>query len=185
MDGSPAPAGTGEGSAGAGARFEVLYQRDWHAVVSLGWSLAGTRTAGEELAQDAFLDAYRRWEHVGALDDPGAWVRRAVANRAVSRRRHAEVVSRGSVRLATEARVRQGAAADEGSGDDGFWAAVRTLPARQAQCVALRYLEDRSIDDIAALLELRPATVRVHLMRGRQALARALGADGPAPEEDR
>jgi len=155
--------------------------------------LVGTRTAGEELAQDAFLDAYRRWDHVGALDNPGAWVRRAVANRAVSHRRHLRVVDRGAERLATEARVRQAAAGAPPEDDEDFWVAVRTLPARQAQCIALRYLEDRSIDDIAVVLEMRPPTVRVHLMRGRRAIARHLGLDpvpdpapapAPDPEED-
>jgi RNA polymerase sigma factor (sigma-70 family) len=163
---------------GVDGGFEELYQRDWAAVVALGWSLTGSRPVGEELAQDAFLDAYRRWSHVGMLANPGAWVRRAVANRAVSRHRHRRVVAEGAVRLATEARVRQGAVAQVDDDDEDFWAAVRSLPARQAQCVALRYLEDRSIDEIALVLDMRPATVRVHLMRGRRAIAEHL-ATGP------
>jgi RNA polymerase sigma-70 factor (ECF subfamily) len=60
---------------------------------------------------------------------------------------------------------------------EAFWRAVRALPSRQAQAVALHYLEDRSVKDIAAVLECAEATVRVHLHRGRQALAAALGED--------
>jgi RNA polymerase sigma-70 factor (ECF subfamily) len=59
--------------------------------------------------------------------------------------------------------------------DNEFWHAVRALPRRQAQCVALRYLEDRSVDDIAALLGIAAPTVRVHLHAGRAALAARLG----------
>jgi RNA polymerase sigma-70 factor (ECF subfamily) len=59
--------------------------------------------------------------------------------------------------------------------DDEFWSAVRGLPARQAQAVALHYLEDRSVADIAAVLGCAEATVKVHLHRGRLALARTLG----------
>ncbi len=163
--------------------FDDLYRADWRAVVALGWSLTGSRSVGEELAQDAFLDAYRRWSHVGGLDAPGAWVRRAVANRAVSHRRHLRVVDAGADRLAAEARVRQGAddVAPAAGLDPEFWGAVRALPERQAQCVALHYLEDRAVDDIAAVLDCRPATVRVHLHRGRLALARALGLTASAP----
>ncbi|HYI62760.1 MAG TPA: sigma factor [Acidimicrobiales bacterium] len=76
--------------------FEELYQADWRKVVALGWSLTGSRSVGEELAQDAFLDAYRRWSHVGRLEAPGAWVRRAVANRAVSHRRRLRVAASGA-----------------------------------------------------------------------------------------
>ena len=52
---------------------------------------------------------------------------------------------------------------------------MRSLPERQAQCVALHYLEDRSIDEIADILDCAPATVKVHLFRGRQTLADRLG----------
>ncbi|HEX7136134.1 MAG TPA: sigma-70 family RNA polymerase sigma factor, partial [Iamia sp.] len=162
--------------------FDELYRADWHAVVALGWSLTGSRAVAEELAQDAFLDAYRRWDHVGSLDRPGAWVRRAVANRAVSHRRHLRVVEAGAQRLTTAARVAQDAAASPPDTDPDFWTAVRALPERQAQTIALHYLEDLGIEDIAVLLAMRASTVRVHLSRGRRALARTLSTI--APEED-
>lgn len=159
-----------------GSDFDTLYRGEWRAVVALGWTLSGSRLVGEELAQDAFLDAFRRWDHVGALEAPGAWVRRAVANRAVSHRRHLRVVAAGTERLAGDAAAqqRQGPDADGSLPDPAFWAAVRALPERQAQCIALRYLEDRGTDEIAAVLDMKPATVRVHLHRGRLALARTL-----------
>jgi RNA polymerase sigma factor (sigma-70 family) len=177
------------GTVGAGRpdpAFDDLYRTDWHPVVALGWSLTGSRAAGEELAQDAFLDAYRRWDHVGRLDRPGAWVRRAVANRAVSLRRHLRVVETGTAHLETAARVAQAAADDPPpAADPVFWAAVRDLPERQAQTIALHYLEDMAIEDIAALLDMRASTVRVHLSRARRTLARTLTpADLGTPEED-
>ena len=56
-----------------------------------------------------------------------------------------------------------------------FWAAVRALPERQAQCVALHYLEDRPVAEIATILEMAEGTVKSHMHRGRQALAHQLG----------
>ena len=160
--------------------FEDLYRADWRPVVALGWTLTGDRSVAEELAQEAFLAAYRRWDAVGRMDQPGAWVRRAVANRSVDHHRRTRVAAVGADRLASAERVRQqqggtSGGAIDGLGDEVFWAAVRALPERQAQCVALHYLEDRAVDEIAAVLDCRPATVRVHLHRGRQALARSLG----------
>ena len=61
--------------------------------------------------------------------------------------------------------------------DPSFWEAVRSLPARQAQCIALYYLEDRPPSEIAVLLGIAEPTVRVHLHRGRTALATRLGED--------
>ncbi len=169
--------GSREGGGAEHPGFDDLYRAHWHRVVALGWTLTGSRAAGEELAQDAFLDAYRRWDHVGGLERPGAWVRRAVANRATSHRRHLRVVEAGVVRLATAARTAQSAhdtASAPPDTDPDFWAAVRALPERQAQAIALHYLEDMGIDDIAALLDCRASTVRVHLSRGRRTLARTL-----------
>ncbi len=66
--------------------------------------------------------------------------------------------------------------------DHEFWEAVRALPARQAQAIALHYLEDRPVAEIAEILGCAPATVKVHLHRGRRALADTLA---PVAEEGR
>lgn len=49
--------------------------------------------------------------------------------------------------------------------------------------MALHYLEDRSIAEIAEVLDCRPSTVKVHLHRGRLALAKRLARlDGAADQ---
>jgi RNA polymerase sigma-70 factor (ECF subfamily) len=162
--------------------FDALYRREWAGLVGLGWSLTGSWAVAEELAQDAFADAYRRWSEVGRLDRPGAWVRRAVVNRAASSARHRDVERRGHLRLAGRAATEADRPSSDRTGDEGadrvddpaFWAAVRSLPDRQAACVALHYLEERSVDEIAEIVGCRPATVKVHLHRGRKALAERL-----------
>ncbi len=58
--------------------------------------------------------------------------------------------------------------------------AVRRLPRRQREVIALTLLEDRSIAETAAILGCGEETVRTHLRRGRQALAVTLGL----PEDD-
>jgi len=166
--------------------FDALYQREWSGLLALGWSLTGSWSAAEELAQDAFADAYRRWSEVGRMDKPGAWVRRAVVNRAASHHRHRRVEDRAAphLRAANHAPDPTGDGATDRVGDPAFWSAIRALPERQAACVALHYLEDRSVDDIADILDCRASTVKVHLHRGRQALARTLDAvSGPNPGE--
>jgi RNA polymerase sigma-70 factor (ECF subfamily) len=164
----------------AAGGFEAFYRREWHAVTALAWSLTGSWPVAEELAQEAMADAYRRWDHVGGLDRPGAWVRRAVANRATSHHRRRGVEHRGLARWSARSEADHrpdttGDGAIEGVGDPVFWSALRSLPERQAQCLALHYLEDRAVADVADVLGCRAATVKVHLHRGRRALAALLG----------
>lgn len=58
-----------------------------------------------------------------------------------------------------------------------FWSHVRRLPKRQAQVIALHYLEDLPVAEIAEILECAPGTVKVHLHKGRQKLADRLGVE--------
>ena len=151
--------------------FDELFAAEYRRVVGLAVVLCGRRAVAEEVAQDAFVAAYRNWNKVSGYDDPGAWVRRVAVNLATSTLRRRTREARALVRLAG----RREQPADESIGDDDFWIAVRALPRRQAQCVALRYLEDRSVADIAEVLGIAEATVRVHLHEGRRALATRLG----------
>ena len=59
--------------------------------------------------------------------------------------------------------------------DAEVWRAVRALPRRQAQVIALRYVADASVAEIARTLGLAEGTVKAQLHRGRQSLAARLG----------
>ena len=168
-----APLLVGVDDSGGTMTFEELYRRDFTAVVGLVYALSGRRHVAEELAQEAFLAAHRAWHRIGVYDDPGAWVRRVAVNRAVSALRRRSAEARTLLRLSGQRPLPDPLPDDA----EAFWRAVRRLPTRQAQVIALHYLEDRSVKDIAAVLECAEATVRVHLHRGRQALATALGED--------
>ena len=161
--------------------FDRFYEREFRPVVALAYALSGSASGVEDLAQEAFLAAYREWDRVGRYDDPGAWVRRVVANRSVSawRRRVAEI--KALSRLVGGARAAPGGMEPA---NEEVWKAVRRLPRRQAQVVALRYLEDRPVEEIAGILECSVGTVKQHLSRARQALAARLGEErGEAADE--
>jgi len=151
--------------------LQGLYRRHYRSVVALAYALSGSRGAAEELAQEAFLEAHRAWDRIGGYDDPGAWVRRVVVNRSVSRVRRRVAEAKALARLAG----RRDLPAELPDPEAGFWEAVRRLPTRQAQAVALHYLEDRPVAEIAGILDISADTVKVHLHRGRRALAESLG----------
>ena len=119
-------------------------------VVGLAYVLCGDWGAAEDLAQDAFFAAYRQWSRLSTYDHPGAWVRRVVANRAVSRRRRLTSEAKAVTRLAGRRRP----TTDTAPIDDEVWAAVRRLPARQAQVFALTYVDDLSLEQVGAVLEI-------------------------------
>jgi RNA polymerase sigma-70 factor (ECF subfamily) len=155
--------------------FERFYEREYRSVVGLAYALSGSRSASEDLAQEAFIAAHRNWDRIGAYDKPEAWVRRIMSNLAVSRFRRRVSETKALTRLAGFGRE-QTSLPDLPAEAEAFWGSVRKLPKRQAQAIALHYLEDRSVADIANILECSPNTVKVHLHKGRQQLAERLGA---------
>lgn len=142
-------------------------------MIGLAYALSGSRVAAEDLAQEAFLVAHKQWEKVGRYEKPEAWVRRVVANMSVSlfRRKVREARALSKMR-GIDAYLPALPAEDE-----EFWRQVRALPKRQAQVIALHYLEDRSVLDIAEILECAEGTVKAHLHKGRARLAQRLGLD--------
>ncbi len=153
--------------------FEAFYARERSKVVGLAYVLSGSRLGAEDLAQDAFLAALGHWDRISVYDDPGAWVRRVVANRAVSRFRRAAAEARALLRLGSERRI-LGEIPTESA---AVWDAVRRLPRRQAQAVALRYLEGWPVADVAQILGCSENTIKTHLRRARRTLARRLGEE--------
>jgi RNA polymerase sigma-70 factor (ECF subfamily) len=159
-----------QGSPGS-SDFDAFARRERRPLVAFAWSLTGDRGVAEDLAQEALEAAWQRWADVGGYERPGAWARRVVANRAAGRGRRV-----GRERRAYGRWLGGRAEAVEPDMPDGrFWAEVRKLPERQAHAVALFYLEDLPVADIAAVLGCAEGTVKAHLHRGRLRLAHALG----------
>lgn len=142
-------------------------------MIGLAYALSGSRMAAEDLAQEAFIAAHRSWDKVGRYDKPEAWVRRVVANMSVSMFRRKSREAKALVRMKPEESYLPALPAEA----EEFWQEVRALPKRQAQTLALHYLEDRSIAEIAEILDCAENTVKVHLHKGRGRLAERLGLE--------
>lgn len=150
--------------------FEEFYRREYRQVLGLAYVLTGNESVAEDTAQEAFTAAYRQWGSIGEYDSPAAWVRRVACNHAASAVRRRIREAKALVRLA----LRTPTHIELDEGDAEFWRAVRRLPPRQAQTVALYYLEDYSVREIAAVLDCGEGTVKTHLSRARTAVARHL-----------
>jgi RNA polymerase sigma-70 factor, ECF subfamily len=170
--------GVGQADSGGGPDrgFDAFAREQRRALVAFAWTLTGDVGVAEDVAQDALHATWKAWDRDGGLRQPEAWARQVVANRAVDRVRRAGRERRALGLVG----ARPDPAVDLPTTDHEFWDAVRALPERQAQAIALHYLEDRPVAEIAEILGCAPATVKVHLHRGRRALADALA---PVSEE--
>lgn len=153
------------------ASFDAFYRLEFPRMVDVAYALSGSRLAAEDLAQDAMLAAHRNWDRVGGLDRPGAWVRRVVINKSASlfQRRRAEL--KALIRLAP---LRGSLPAVLDSDSEHVWQHVRRLPRRQAQAVALFYVDDLPVAEIADAMDCAENTVKAHLHQARQTLARTI-----------
>ena len=142
-------------------------------MIGLAYALSGSRSAAEDLAQEAFLAAHNAWDRVSQYEKPEAWVRRVVANKSVSMFRRKMSEAKALAQMKPESSYLPHIPAE----DDAFWKAVRALPKRQSQTIALHYLEEKSVAEIAEILECAEGTVKVHLHKGRQRLADRLGLE--------
>jgi RNA polymerase sigma-70 factor (ECF subfamily) len=159
-----------------GDSFETFYRREYRGLVALAYALVGGRQAAEDIAQDALTAAYRNWGRVSGMADPPAYVRRTVANMAASYFRRRLVEARSLMRLAGFPQP----APELDAVDEEFWAAVRRLPRRQAQAIALRYVYDCPVREVADVLGVSEGAVKRHLHLGRSALASDLNLTGAA-----
>ena len=148
--------------------YTTFFRAELRPLVALAAAIAGPDRA-EDIAQEALLRAHREWDRIARYDKPGAWVRRVTINLATSSRRRRLSERRALQRVA--ARRQLDAPPPE---IDGFWALVRRLPDRQAAAVALFYLDDLSIAEIADALDCAEGTAKAHLHQARHTLARHL-----------
>jgi RNA polymerase sigma-70 factor (ECF subfamily) len=161
-----------EPSAAPVRSYEGFFRAEYAPLVALAASISGDRSTAEDIAQEALSRAHQRWDRVSTYDKPGTWVRRVTINLALSSRRRVASQGRALLRVVAE---RPASLPPPPEPDTEIWKAVAALPDRQRAAVALHYLEDRSVQDIADILGCDPSTAKVHLHRGRKALAEQLG----------
>lgn len=133
------------------------------------------RDLGEQVAQEAFSRLYERWDSIESEEHALRFAYRTGLNLAASHHRR----ERRWARLATVRRSELPPAISSGHEDAvaarlEVFAALRRLSAQQRACVVL--VDYAGFDDRRAgeILGIAPATVRVHLTRGRRALRSAL-----------
>lgn len=144
-----------------GEDFEAWYRVERTALVRFAYLLSGDQHAAEDAVAEAIA---RCWPKIrrGRVDDPGAYVRRAIARRLIDAGRRAGVAKRhASLTTDDGGRVVVGDAVDHLV----LWPLVRALPFDQRVVVVLRFYLDKSESQIATELGIAPGTVKSRCAR--------------------
>ena len=150
--------------------FAEFYAAAWGDCLRIIMISVADRPLAEDLVADAFTRAWESWQKVRELAEPRAWVIRTAMNARVSWwRRHRREVALDSQDTT--------AATSQGLGLDSFLvAALRRLPVRQREVIALRLLLDLDTSTTAEMLGISGSTVTTHLQRAIGALRRDIPA---------
>ncbi|MFG3604226.1 RNA polymerase sigma factor [Micromonospora chersina] len=159
-----------------GELISELYAGCFRRLVVQLYAVTGDLSEAQEAVQEAFTRALTAPRRLAALDNPEAWLRRVAVNVARSRHRRRRLLDTLLRRLGPPPTV-----ADRSPEHLALLAALRGLPEGQRQALALHYLVDLPVDEVAMTLGVSPGTVKSRLSRGRQALA-ALLADSDTAE---
>jgi len=152
------------------AHFNVFFAEEHERLFKALYFVTANRQDAEDLMQDAFTKLWERWDQIGRIDDPTAYLFRVALNGFRMRRRRAAMIMRKAIPPPRPA--------------DGFEEAemrvdVRRmllgLSPRQRAALLLVDLLGYPSERAARILRVRPGTVRALVMQGRRALRRAEG----------
>ena len=153
--------------------FTILVQRETRSVYQAAYRILGRAADAEDVTQEAFVAAFRSIRGYRAEGSPRAWLIRIasrIAFRKLSQRREAvDLADVAEARLADRSTepARAVVAAER---DRAVRDAIAGLPEPYRETVALRFLGDLSLADVAETTGRPLNTVKTHLRRGLERL---------------
>ena len=160
------------GATAEAATFDDLFRDHYAGMVRSLAVAGGDRELAADCVQDAFTRAYVRWRRISRYDDPASWVRHVALNRMRDHWRRNKRRDRAVDRLG--AQLEHVDPPDIPVSELGLAAAVAELPDRQREAVALFYVEDLSVREVADAMKVTEGAVKYHLHEGRARLREAM-----------
>ncbi len=134
----------------------------------------------EDVASETFLAAYKGLSRYRGQAELSTWLwsiayRQAVSYLRKNRRRWQLEAGQDESRQVGSGKEQEPAAAIQGKETEKIvWEAVERLPRLWAMAVILYYREEKSIIDIAKIMQAKENTIKTYLFRARQRLKKAL-----------
>jgi RNA polymerase sigma-70 factor (ECF subfamily) len=149
--------------------FEAFFEAERDGLFGALVLISGDRHEAEEIAQDAFLVLWERWDRVSVMANATGYLYRTAMNLFRKRRRRAALALRRVVGLASTEDTF--AAADAGQ---MVARALASLSRRQRAALVLTELLGFTSEEAGRALGIRPVTVRVLASQGRAAMRQSL-----------
>ncbi|MQY10328.1 hypothetical protein SRB5_04350 [Streptomyces sp. RB5] len=169
----------GTAAGDSAAEFHAFFEAHHVELARFAHMLTGEREAADDLAADALLAVWDRWDRVRSAEHPLAYARGVVANMARGRIRGA-VRERRRIALYSAREPAETAGPDVAAVLD-VRRALRMLPFRKRACVVLRHGLDLSERDTALALGISVGTVKSQTSKGMAELQRLLGQGRTGP----
>ena len=132
--------------------------------------MTGDRFEAEEIAQEAFLRVFERWDRVSTMEDPAGYLFRVSMNVFRTRRRRAALALRRMIRVAPEPD-----AFDAVEDREVVLRGLAQVSRDERAALVVTALYGFSSDEAGRLLGIRSSTVRARATRARAALRHAIG----------
>jgi RNA polymerase sigma-70 factor (sigma-E family) len=148
------------------------------ALLRTAYLLAGDWATAEDLLQTALTKTYLAWKRLGEIEAVEPYARRVLVNTATSwwrRRWHGERPTEILPERPAPDKL------EEHLERDALWQYVKALPARQRAVLVLRFYEDMSEAQTAALLGISVGTVKSQTSRALGSLRQRLSVEGVEP----
>lgn len=153
----------------AGVAFEEFFHAERGRLFGAVYLMTGSVEETEEIVQDAFLSVWERWDRVRVMERSTGYLYRTAMNRFRSRRRRLACAARRGLPLrSSEDPYEVVDLRDE------VVRAIRDLTPHQRAALVLTELLERSSEEAADLLGVRPSTVRNLTAQARGSLKRAM-----------
>ena len=143
----------------------------------LAYLMCGDWHQAEDIVQNVLGRVYVRWERICRGGDPHAYVRRCLVNGFLDERRRPWRREHAVAEMSAE---HDHAAPPAPERDEELRAAIAALPPRQRTVVVLRYVEDRSVGEVATELGISPGTVKSQAARALDTIRARIEPGAPA-----
>ena len=162
--------------------FEQFVEGSSSRLLTLAMLLTGhSRVDAEDLLQTVLERAYRRWRRICAAGDPVPYVRRMLVNAAVDRwrllRRRPELPLEPDGTLPAIAALHGADVSAAVADQDLLWRALACLPPGQRAVLVLRYYEDLTEAQTAAVLGCTVGSVKTQTSRALSRLRAIVGVE--------
>jgi len=148
------------------ADLEELFRAHYSRLVRALALVSGSQETAADAVQEAFVRAHLHWRRIQRYDDPVGWIRRVAINKLRDDHRR----SGRKARALHQIQTRERAPSVEWSNGRDVTGLLAELPRQQRLAMALFYVDNLTVAEVASTLKLSEGAVKFHLNKGRNKL---------------